>query len=437
MAFDPHRPPYELPLDRDALRSALAHGHGRALEHVRSHTGDVERELVLDAALHWRGHDYQVEPSRDRWLCDLLEATGCVDDFLRSIDDEGDGDSLDQRAFVVARLVKRGRADLRPLLESRLRCEHPHGEDWIHEHSGIEALAQFDDDDALVKVVEFFQRHDAASGNDASLFDIYTYVDRYGEDALLERLRSLRARSEGVDAWLSSLENGANADTVGGARRGRRGPTVEKAVRLVKENRQRVHRWARFWQDDEVERFARAFEEEPDRSLDPRYLRVLMTSLPERLVGRALDAARTSEYEDERAVYEAFAAHPDLPSVREHCLARLDRDGVRAGAIRPLAASLRANDVDLLLGALLGYLESPDLDDAERFYPLWDVSDALEESDMPEALPLLVLHYERTPCTHCRELTVLALLRRGDIPDWIDREERSSAVPADRAKPSS
>ena len=61
-------------LSPSAFRSALSKGHGRALQAVRRYGHLIDQDAVIDACLHNRAYDPQVEGSRADWMFEILQA---------------------------------------------------------------------------------------------------------------------------------------------------------------------------------------------------------------------------------------------------------------------------------------------------------------------------------------------------------------------------
>lgn len=60
-------------MDEDQFRHLLQLGHGRAILCARDHSVEGLRKAILDACLHCRAYDAQIEGTRASYMLDLLD----------------------------------------------------------------------------------------------------------------------------------------------------------------------------------------------------------------------------------------------------------------------------------------------------------------------------------------------------------------------------
>jgi hypothetical protein len=60
-------------MDEDEFRRLLQLGHGRAILYARDQGVEAFRNVILDACLHCRAYDAQIEGTRASYMLDLLD----------------------------------------------------------------------------------------------------------------------------------------------------------------------------------------------------------------------------------------------------------------------------------------------------------------------------------------------------------------------------
>ena len=81
-------------MDEDQFRHLLQLGHGRAILYARDHSVEGFRNVILDACLHCRAYDAQMEGTRASYMLDLLDLMpgkgSYYDEVLNALPGSGD-----------------------------------------------------------------------------------------------------------------------------------------------------------------------------------------------------------------------------------------------------------------------------------------------------------------------------------------------------------
>ena len=104
-------------METGEFRRALTLGLGRAVLLLRNHDGRFYRDMILDACLHNRAYDPQVEGSRAEYMIDVMRESGelalFADAVLRSLSDAEHSWDTPQRFELARRLAQSGNGEAR------------------------------------------------------------------------------------------------------------------------------------------------------------------------------------------------------------------------------------------------------------------------------------------------------------------------------------
>lgn len=197
-------------MEVEGFRHAVSLGLGRAVLHVSEQGGRSFVEVILDACLHTKARDPQVEGSRAQYMLDIVRRASDPSFYTRRILDalseEADGWDALQR-FQIASL-----------------------------------LAQMGNDQARQRMIEAFERQSGSSMQDAFAEEFISLDGVPGLLFAVERIgRGLRADSERwVDDYLLSLAQdsfGAEAVSNSITERAKTDANVSAYVEAVNANR--------------------------------------------------------------------------------------------------------------------------------------------------------------------------------------------------------
>jgi hypothetical protein len=103
---------YDARMDEDQFRQLLQLGHGRAILYARDHSVEGFRNVILDACLHCRAYDAQMEGTRASYMLDLLDLMPgkdfYYDEVLNVLPGGGDDWDAAQRFHFAACLASDG-----------------------------------------------------------------------------------------------------------------------------------------------------------------------------------------------------------------------------------------------------------------------------------------------------------------------------------------
>jgi hypothetical protein len=104
-------------METGEFQRALTLGLGRAVLQLHDHDGRLYRDVILDACLHNRAYDPQVEGSRAEYMIDVMRESGemafLADAVLRSLSDAEHNWDTPQRFAVARRLAQSGNSEAR------------------------------------------------------------------------------------------------------------------------------------------------------------------------------------------------------------------------------------------------------------------------------------------------------------------------------------
>jgi len=411
-----HPPTY--PLSREAFKSALARGHGRALIHAGNFGVADFRDEILEAATTCLVYDTQFDGYREWWLAELCGAAGLIDTII-SLPPAGSAEDRSQRAALLMEFVGAGHPAALPKLYEMCHFDHP--DDEIH---GCDELIRTDGEKGLIFVAKRLgARLIQDAGYWVSDWELTVFDELHGEG----RGKAILAESALIDAeiqaYLKGLESYESTTAAGKATRSEAIEQVEDILELINtspERESRLRRWGR-----------RAFRG------DLAKIAELLT------IGRSpvtlINALRCLEnkglptfdagllwlvfHEDDDVRFHAtrlFSRH-DEPEVRSAGMALLG-SGDLLGGTEMLRLSARSGDAEAVLAAIdrvgLG-------DDSHSV--LSNLVELLETNETIRE-PLLPLHvYEYSPCMHCRERAIEILIKWDACPQWVLDEASQDA----------
>ncbi|MEL6905694.1 MAG: hypothetical protein AAFP22_09825, partial [Planctomycetota bacterium] len=235
MTFRPLRSSFRLPLSEDALRSALASGHGRAALHVRAH-GDAGGAL-LDACVADGRHDHQADEDRSAWLAALVDDAGLREAVLDRLEGFAEHPSAEllledaEHRVAVACGLASSASDMRARrLAFRLVQPHPEQDELV----GLDALLELAPVDGILHVARMrgrALRNSSEPREDPWPLDQAESLSRTGE--VEDALEAAALEDADVARWISAVAAGTARDAMA-ARRVSREPSVGDVLRIVR-----------------------------------------------------------------------------------------------------------------------------------------------------------------------------------------------------------
>jgi len=407
-------------MDEARFRHALQVGHGRAVLYARSHDVSKFRDVILDACLHFRGVDAQVEGTRAGFMMDVLSTLPGRDFYceavLRAL--PGDLENWDavQRFYFACFLAEKGNEQAKQAMYEAYRPGPRFGENigtLFLDLDGVKGLLFVADKIGTL----LLERPDEVDSG----WLISRAIRELGEQVTRDALREASAGNPQIEAYRAAAEARENRNTDGREERDafRHLPYEDLRTQITNE---------KWWLDlDSWGDKASALDLEKAAhgllaATDPEEQRVHLNLFH----GRAfpLNPALLFPFAEGTKRRVAFAALKALsilthPVVRELAFRLIDsHSAYRQEAIKLLACNFHDGDHAIALSWFSAEQEPDSLHWlAHGLRDLWEA-----HPDEAFEVPMLLACYERGPCSFCRELVVRRLIELNALPGHL-REE--------------
>jgi hypothetical protein len=424
-------PGFALPLTAAQLLSALQKGHGRALMHVRA-VGLAEVEsCVIDACLHDRVYDSEVEGDRTDWLMEIIAASGAesriAQILIPQLDEPTDRyrDAV-QRCQSACGLAQRGHPGARARLYGCLR-KSPNSADLI----GAAQIIALDGVDGLLHVAEYLGtlllREPCDWIDDIAL---RSFDETRGDGSGRRVLDSVAVRSPAIAEYLRQLDRKdaqREKARIAAGQSPREGKLrAISAANVVHEidtaDPRRSPFWLVSWGVHAPESELHAVLESMLAQTDPgrlcKYLRVFRRRTLPTFDPRLLQFAEHADADVRRHAHRALSnyAHPD---VRSLAIQRLNAGRWLEEELALLERNYRPGDATLLEPALRVLADPVVLHGL-----VFDLVEVFQLNQVAESANAMLFVYEESPCSCCRYKAVKILVGTHSAPDWLVEECR-------------
>ena len=419
----------------ETFRTALSKGQGRALQAVLAKGRLIDEEAMLDACLHDRSFDPQLEAERAPWLFDILAATESVDrlqpPILEALSQSSDTWDLAQLCDLAEIYARRGSEKARAALYRTWDRIPDPSAPWLAE----EPILRLDGLEGLLYIAE--RRGSALRRGDENL----------GVQGILEAAEGIcgpRAVADALEAAaLRSADTTAFVEQAQEERRQNLEKASEDRVSLgdriqaitpvqvldaieggsLEPTRSMLGRWGRHADEDSLQRIAEGMLREEDPARLVRYLAVFSRRpLPDfdaRLIGLLDHADAGVRRRAAKALAETKAQ-----AVRDLALHRLEDGKADGDTLGLLKRNYRDGDHRLIESRLV------ECDDPDKTHDLcWGLRDVFDQNNRSEGAGCMLFGYEQTPCSNCRQAFFAWLLDRGKAPAEVTEECRFDANP--------
>jgi hypothetical protein len=406
-------------MDEDQFRQLLQLGHGRAILYARDHNVDGFRNVILDACLHCRAYDAQMEGTRASYMLDLLDLMPgkefYYDEVLNVLPGSGDDWDAAQRFHFAACLATDGNDRAKRVMYKSYNPGPKKGE-----AIAIEFL-QMDGIDGLLFASEKIGALLTATTEKVDLGWLMSAAkETVGEQEAREALRKVGAGNPRIEAYrLAEEESRNHLDD----RLRKSGEMMSATYEQVKPKLlEMTSGWIASWgaraNDAELDHAARGLAAARSPKEQYAHLRIFarrLFPLDIQLLFSLVDV------EDERVGLAATSALSQIthPEVRQLAF-RLVETGAkwRGEAVELLARNFRPGDHAI---AVRWFEAEDDLETLHSFG--MDLTDLWEQHpDEETEVPMLLAMYERGPCSFCREKTVRRLIERGALTEELRLE---------------
>src|ERR1035437_5964494 len=187
------------------FKNAIDLGLGRAILHLLDRDVLPSREVILDACLHNKAYDPQVEGSRAAYMLEAMRASGepafYADAVIRSLVEEADGWDTSQRFQIAKLLAQDGNESARQAMRSVLRLRS------TFDGEVAEAFIELDGLAGLVLVVrrigELLTQNPERWEMD---YLLSVASDIYGKEAVETTLNGAAETDPNIKAYLNAVE---------------------------------------------------------------------------------------------------------------------------------------------------------------------------------------------------------------------------------------
>lgn len=406
-------------MDAIEFRKIVALGLGRAILHLRNHDAvRPYREIILDACLHNKAYDPQVEGSRAEYMLDLMRSSGdtafYADAVVRSLAEEA-GDWDDTQRFRIARLMAQsGNQSARHAMRSAFQAKK------ISDSSIATEFIELDGIQGLLFVIGQIGEQ-LAQNPDQWEDDALVAIagDICGKETVETALKEASATDKNVKTYLSAVEENRMLRAIN-RHADPKDLTYEEVRSLIEANKSTglLWQWAQVASNTDMERAAHDLTKETEPKKLKSYLR---------LFGKR-------KFPLEPDYLLQLVAKPDGPVPRHalRALANIEHEKIRSLAfyLVETRSSLRDYAIDLLVknfhdgdhATVEAWCDSehdPGIVNAfDR--SLRDFFAAHPNSE--NEVRLLRKSYEKEPCAHCRSFIVERLLELDSLTDTLKRE---------------
>lgn len=398
-------------------QNALDLGLGRAVQHLRNHDGHPYREIILDACLHNKAYDPQVEGSRARYMLDILlssgEASFYADRVIGSLWDEEHDWDTPQRYGITRLLAQGGDNSAREAMYSAFTAKQPYASDIAIEFINLDGIQ------GLIFVASQIGGRLARNADDwEDDFLLSIAGDVCGEEVAVTALKEAGATDPNVKAYLAAVEN--NRDLRAKAPRTDPKTMSYDQIRSCIESKRPIGflaEWAKWASDSDLERAAHDLIKEKDLE----NLKWFLVLFRKRHFPLEVDhLLKLLELPDGPVPFHALRALANIEDERVRKLAFevLEMDSRRGWAIDLLARNFRGGDHAVVEGWC----------DSEHNPGIVNAFDrSLREffAANPNAeieVRLLNKMYEKEPCAHCRSYIVERLLKLNSLSERLKSE---------------
>jgi hypothetical protein len=400
------------------LEKAIALGLGRAVVYLLDHDAGAFRTVILDACLHNKAYDPQVEGGRAAYLKDLIQASGDEAFFERALVDslahDADDWDLTQRFELAGLLAKEGSQDARFAMREAFRGK-------ALSNSGIAlTFIELDGIPGLLfiagRIGEALKRDSGQWEDDYLLSVAYEIC---GREEVETAIKSSAESDGNVRAYLAAVAEN-RALRAGVSKRDLKTLTFKEVQSLMEGDGAAgtLHQWAQTASNADLALAAHHLLQETDAKKLKLYLAMFLNRhFP-------LGLERLLELVD----------WPDGPVPRHALgvLAKLKDERIRTLAFKLVEAEspLRVFAIDLLINnshpgdhrVVEGWCDAEHDSGVINAFDRSVLKFFAEHPDAELEQRLLAKFYEREPCAHCRCAVVERMLAMNGLPDDLRRE---------------
>lgn len=403
---------------------ALRVGLGRPYLFLRDHGGGEQyREPILNACLHNTAYDPQVEGDRARYMWDIIHLTDDMPfyrrEILSALATSSDLWDLDQ-LFDLARLfAEQGDDEARQAIYRRYEQIASEEAAGLAPWCGSLQIIELDGIEGLLFVVD---RVGAIALADDEFveddFILRSARERLGAEEVDSALGAIRRDNPRIDAYLLRVESTmAPRQASGNDRMQWATASYDQVKEFLLKHGPRAGRyvlvsWGKRASDDDLARAARDFLAEDRTDFLFPYFRIFRQRTFPLPIDRLLELAVSADQEIAQNAARALGQISD-PSVRTLAFSLLRERPAEIANL--LVRNYQPGDYALIMDALMRHHNS---EDSLHSFAI-ATFDVVEANLTSDAVPVLLMLYERGPCSQCREQCVDLLESLAALPEWM------------------
>lgn len=417
-------------LSKSEFARALKLGHGRVILHLRDHGDKGVEEEIEDAVVNNYVFDQQLEGSRSRWLCNILNVTRRADYYAKYCFEKFAQDELEenqeQQIELSEYFFELGFEEYRQLMLDKFTLLRKLNQ-W--EFSGTLPILNCCGLSGLSHIVESVSLH----SDDLNYFDCGTLmndaVELLGRVEVESRIAELLEKNPRIQIFIDAcrkFESYENNESLPHPVRSTL--TMEDVLDALnsKEHGKFLYEFRRFGMVASSEEISRLLDRLNVAS-DPAELRLLFSIFARRALPEVTDLLlQHVESEDERLSKAASRAISQISSSAVHMKSLSMLDSTNSANIlrglELLTKNFESEDVVVVFERLKSLTDLHDLH--------WAGSDILEIAKFSKdkvLVPCLLWFYENNPDTWCRHHFVELLHEWNELPSEILYESQWDA----------
>lgn len=408
----------------DEQRDALSKGLGRAFQWARAKR--LDSDILLEACLHDKRHDRQVEAMRADWLWVAMRELGVINRFrgaildaLQKFDDQENAEQLCGFARCFSKAGDAAfRSRLYEIVEQTPFVQIP----WL----GEDEILALDGDSGFLFAAKVRGRElaDREWHSDDDSF-VWTASERIGENRVRELMRS--ASDEAIrrfhKLYRQAIQARADREPALTHRERMARITVAEILKLAETPRQvwLMGAWGKEAGEDDLRGVVQVLWGAREPDVTANLLRVFSARPLPDFDSRMIDLCRHDNDMVRRCAFTALANISNL-AVRDFALGELYERPNDRHVVALFTKNYRPRDEYLLFEAT----ELPDGQCGAHWF-LMNLIELLEENDGADRSRIAPLVYFMTPCENCRFKAFQLLHSQKSAPDWMVEECRDDS----------
>ena len=404
-------------MDTIEFQRALALGLGRAILHLADHDASPYREIILDACLHNRAYDPQVEGSRAEYMLEIIRRSGdaafYTDAVIRSLSDEEHDWDTPQRFELARLLAQAGNSFAREAMYSAFRAK---------ELSASDIAAQFIELDGIQgllfvagQIGEQLARNPSQWEDDSLLI---VAGEICGRDVVDTAVSEASNTDENIKVYSTAVEENQSSRS----KTQRPDPktlTYDQIRSLIESKRAGgvLREWAAGASESDLERAAHDLIREKDLEKLRSYLVLFRKRSFPLDIGHLF---KLLELPDGPIPFHTLTALANLEneSVRSLAFKLIETDSRRGWAIDLLVKNFRENDHSTVEAWCDSERDSGTINALDRSLREFFAAHPNRDAE----IRLLSKMYEKEPCAHCRSNLVERLIEVNGLTDALKQE---------------